>query len=153
MWCLLRALPVMIGHLIPHDSQEWELFRLLREIMNYSFLPAHSHGSVSYLELAVNDHHELFIKLFKNSNDLIPKHHNLSHYAEAIRRNGPLTQFNAMRSESKHQMAKITAILTCNFSNVPLTVARQYQLHSFAKWKEGDVHPLTDLAGVCSKRR
>lgn len=140
MWCLFRALPVMIGELIPADCEEWELYRMLSEINSLSFRPYHTIDSTHYLDYLVEEHHLLFMKLYP-AKPLTPKQHNLCHYGEAIRRNGPLTQFSAMRSEANHQLAKITAGLSCNFTNVPLTVARKYQLKAFGDWCQNKIFP------------
>lgn len=150
MWCLARVLPIIIGDFVPQDSDEMETFRLLREIMAYAFSPVHSISSTAYLDCLVEEHHILFMKLWPK-NKLTPKQHNLLHYGEAIRRNGPLTQFSAMRSESKHQLAKTTASLSCNFQNVPLTVARKYQLNSFSLWVQDQIHPQNEVQGLKRK--
>ena len=140
MWCLFRSLPVMIGESIPESSEEWDLLGLLAEITGLAFRPTHTLASTKYLDYLVEEHHTLFLKLFPN-NPLTPKQHNLCHYGEAIRLNGPLTQFSAMRSEAKHQLAKITSGLTCNFRNISLTVARKYQLVAFAEWRQNKIFP------------
>ena len=140
MWCLFRSLPVMIGESTPESSQELDLLGLLAEITVQAFRPTHTLASTKYLDYLVEEHHTLFLKLFPN-NPLTPKQHNLCHYGEAIRLNGPLTQFSAMRSEAKHQLAKITSGLTCNFRNISLTVARKYQLVAFAEWRQNKIFP------------
>ena len=140
MWCLFRTLPVMIGDYVPSGSKEWELYRLLSEITAFAFRPYHSDESTHYLDYIVEEHHMLFLRLFPGT-PLTPKQHNLCHYGEAIRRNGPLPQFSAMRSESKHQIAKNTGALTCNFRNIPVTVARKYQLKNFGDWCSDNIYP------------
>lgn len=140
MWCLFRSLPVMIGESVPDSSHEWELLRLLSEITALAFRPVHSLASTKYLDFLVEEHHTLFLQIFPDKT-LTPKQHNLLHYGEAIRLNGPLTQYSAMRSEAKHQLAKITSGLSCNFRNIPLTVARKYQLVSFSDWRQNRIFP------------
>lgn len=140
MWCFLRSLPVMIGEFIPDSCEEWELLGLLTEITGLAFRPTHSRASTKYLDYLVEEHHILFLKLFPN-NKLTPKQHNLCHYGEASRLNGALTQFLAMRSEAKHQLAKITSGLSCNYMNIPLTVARKYQIVSFGDWRQNNIFP------------
>ena len=140
MWCLLRVMPLLIGELIPNDSPEMELFRLLREVMAYSFAPIHTTATTLYLDFIVEQHHTLFQQLYPD-NPLTPKQHNLLHYGEAIRRNGPLTLYSTMRSESKHLLAKLTASSSCNFRNIPLTVSKKYQSNAFSLWFNGDIFP------------
>ena len=109
-------------------------------ITAFAVRPYHSAESSHYLDYIVEEHHMLFLRLFPGT-PLTPQQHNLCHYGEAIRRNGPLPQFSAMRSESKHQIAKITGALTCNFRNIPVTVARKYQLKNFGDWCSDNIYP------------
>lgn len=56
----------------------------------------------------------MLYKEFQEQN-LTPKHHFLIHYGEAIRRNGPLSEYWCMRFEAKHKMAKLVASASCKY--------------------------------------
>lgn len=59
--------------------------------------------------------------------NLKPKDHNMTHYAEIIRRVGPLVHLSTLRYEMKHK--ELTSIMKNknNFKNVTKTIAETYQ--------------------------
>ena len=55
----------------------------------------------------------IFIFKMYPEQSLTPKHHFLTHYGEAIRRSGPVSNYWCMRFEAKHKMAKLVASAAC----------------------------------------
>ena len=57
-----------------------------------------------------------------------PKHHYLTHYAEAIRKFGPPLSYWTGRFEAKHRVAKSTAESAKNFKNISATLSIRQQM-------------------------
>lgn len=74
-----------------------------------------------YIEL----HYKLLIKLFNAM--LKPKHHNVLHYPNTIRKTGPIIYSWMMRFEAKHQFFTRAAKNTNNFINIAKTLAKKHQ--------------------------
>ena len=66
-----------------------------------------------------------------------PKHHNLVHYAEAIRNFGPPLSYWTARYESKHRVAKNTSENAKNFKNISFTLAERQQMRMSSVYFEG----------------
>lgn len=73
----------------------------------------------------------VFVLLDSIQNDfnakLIPKLHNLLHYARIIRSMGPVVHMNTMRYESKHKVLKRIVQQSPNFENICKTIAYRHQ--------------------------
>lgn len=85
MWCLARNLPLMIGGLIPDDDEHWSLFCDLLEIIRIVFAPTVSHNQVAYLQVLIQNHHEMFKELFPDC-PIIPKMHYMIHMPRTMLR-------------------------------------------------------------------
>lgn len=142
MWCLVRILPSLIGHLVPEGCRIWAFYCILREIVDMVFSLKASESQSYYVEALITDHHALLLQLWPEQT-LTPKSHILLHYGEAMRRNGPLRLLWCMRFEAKHQIAKRVGDLTNNYRNPCLTVANQYQVSAFSVWSLNKIHPET----------
>ena len=59
-WCLIRFLPQMIGNNVPEDHEGWQLFILLRSIMDLVLSPKISIESSYVVDALVEEHHTLF---------------------------------------------------------------------------------------------
>ena len=127
MWCFVRILPVIIGPLVPRKHDHWELFLMLRDIMDIVFAPVITVGMTDYLRCLIEDHHRLFAVCYP-SQAFLPKHHFMVHYPTAILRVGPLSHIWTMRFEAKHQFAKTAMKSTFCFKNVAKTIAKRTQL-------------------------
>ena len=127
MWCLLRVLPILVGDKVPRGDQHWELFILLRRIMDVAFAREVTQSMIAHLKLYIEDHHSLFKKLFPDRN-LIPKHHFLVHYPQLIQEVGPLINCWCMRYEAKHAIGKSIANVVCNFKDISYTIAERNQI-------------------------
>ena len=85
-WCLIRLLPLMIGDLIPTDSdQNWMNFLRLVKIIEYVCAPATTLAIAGYLEILIDEHHSSFKELYPHR-PLTPKFHHMVHYPEWIQR-------------------------------------------------------------------
>ncbi|XP_013413276.1 uncharacterized protein LOC106175700 [Lingula anatina] len=126
MWCLVRYLPLMIGHMVDENNEYWQLLIVLLKCMDIIFSPTVTLGEKFYLKELIRDHHNYFLALFPHRH-LKPKHHFMVHYPMVIRKIGPLVHFWTMRFEGKHNFFKRIAHVTCNFKNIPKTMALRHQ--------------------------
>ena len=83
MWCLLRLLPLMIGHKIPPTNRRWQNFLLLLEIVDYTLAPVLSQDHVAYLHMIIEEHHRGFAELYPSCT-ITPKLHYMVHYPQWI---------------------------------------------------------------------
>jgi len=118
--------PLLIGDLIPVGCQYWEIYTTLRLILDIVMNSDLSISDIGKLKLLTQE----FLQLYKilTGNHLKPKFHHLTHYATAILRDGPLRKYWSMTFEANHRYFKKYMQLSCNFRNVPKTVASKYQL-------------------------
>lgn len=126
-WCLVRALPFLVNDMVPDDDIHLKLISSLLHIMTTVFSPSFTLEELEYLHSIIKDHLHFFSSLFPEHN-LINKHHNLLHYAESIKQNGPLTDYWCMRYEAKHYQLKQRASTCRNFKNIIKTIAEQHQI-------------------------
>jgi hypothetical protein len=128
MTLLIRALPVMIGDLIPTDRMEWtallNLKKMERLLSKKSFDITVDRAA---LELSIQSFH---MNLQELGVSVTPKAHYLIHASNAISKFGPLHGVSSMRFESKHCDVQ-TADLNCK-KNVPKTLA----IHSMLKFAQ-----------------
>lgn len=88
-WCLMRVLPLIIGHLVPPNNQFWGLFLDLSDLLEVVFAPVVYESTARHLSLSV----ENFLRHWKlvfPQESLTPKAHFLVHYPTALRKYGPL---------------------------------------------------------------
>lgn len=136
MWCLIQALPFLVGDRVDRSNEYWHLFILLREICSIIFAPVVTTGLAVFLKQVIIDHHLLFKKLY--SRNLIPKHHFMTHYARLICSFGPISQLWCMRFEGKHNPFKRHAHVVCNFKNIAKTLAYKHQVQQLTNFKIRD---------------
>ena len=136
MWCLLQALPFLVGDHIDPNNEYWHLFILLREICSIIFAPVVTTGLSVLLKQVVIDHHLLFKKLYNRN--LIPKHHFMTHYARLMCLFGPISQLWCMRFEGKHNPFKRHAHIVCNFKNIAKTLAYKHQVQQLTHFRMSD---------------
>lgn len=84
MWTLARMLPVMIGHLVPEDIQQWIHYLQLLDIVDLIFSPIMRPGVPGYLEVLIEENLEDFIEIY--SSPMIPKMHYLIHIPRFLSR-------------------------------------------------------------------
>lgn len=136
MWCLMQALPFLIGDLVSEKSQHWHLFILLREICSIVFAPVVTYGLAVFLKQLVIEHHTLFKKLYDRN--LIPKHHFMIHYSRMMVMFGPISRMWCMRFESKHNPLKKHAHVVGNFKNISKTLSYKHQIQQMYSFKFGE---------------
>jgi len=79
MLCFVKYFGVVIGDLIPVDNEFWQLYILLREILDIVLSKTLAKGTASLLNHLIYEHNKLYIKL--KEDNLKPKFHHLLHYA------------------------------------------------------------------------
>lgn len=126
MLCLVKNLPLMIGHLIPPGDEVWELFLSLKKITEIAVSDKFEVSTPDALEVEIEDylmtHSDLFPNNFK------PKHHFLIHYPNTMKVVGPLWNLSCMRGEQKNQEGKQAARSANSRKNIAHTVALRHQL-------------------------
>lgn len=140
MWCLMRVFPFLVNDKVD-DDEHLQLILLLNRIMEIVFSPKVTISILPYMQELINDHHQLFKKLFPDVN-FINKHHHLTHYCDCIKMSGPLRNVWCMRFEAKHNVFKKHAIVCANFKNLPKTMTRLCQISQCAFWGVKDLLPL-----------
>lgn len=100
--CFGRHLDVMISDLVPIDSEIWQIYILLRKVIEIVILKY-----AILLTTLITEHHQLYSKLF-NTN-LKPKHQHLLYYPYITKKVGAVSHLWSMRFESKHRESKLTA--------------------------------------------
>ena len=76
---------LMIGDKVPETDSRWLNFLRLLEIIDVLFAPVLSNNLVAYLHLLIEEHHQLFTKLYPSCN-ITPKIHYMVHYPHWITR-------------------------------------------------------------------
>lgn len=124
--CLSRHLGVLIGDLVPINSEFWQLYILLRQIIQIVTLKSIQPGYILLLKTLITEHHELYLKLFQTN--LKPKYHHLLHYPYIMSKVGPLSHLWSMRYESKHRKSKLTAHSITSRKNISYSLSVKHQL-------------------------
>ena len=91
MIALSRALPFLIGDMIPVEDDHWHLFLVLLKICAIALSPTCTQHNIAYLRVLIEEYLFEFSQLYPNEN-MRPKHHYMVHYASQIERLGPLIQ-------------------------------------------------------------
>jgi len=108
MWCFVRCFGLMIGDLVPTESEFLKLYILLKKIHDLSTSRSIGLECQHLLKMLISEHHSLYLKLTKIN--LKPKCHHLIHYPYIMEQVGPLINIWSMRFEAKHKESKIAAI-------------------------------------------
>lgn len=124
--CLLLFLPVLIGDFVPHSDKVWQVYLLFVEVLNIILSHEISQGGCEYLNSITQEFLMQYQIVF--SKTLKPKHHHLTHYVSSIFAIGPLRSFWSMTFEARHKFFKTTAHSSCNFRNIPKSLAYRFQL-------------------------
>uniref|UniRef100_A0A147BPB1 Uncharacterized protein n=1 Tax=Ixodes ricinus TaxID=34613 RepID=A0A147BPB1_IXORI len=126
-WCLFRLFPQIFASSIPEGNEHWEVYLLLREVVDIVLADELPAQSLSYLEVKIQEFLRAFVACYP-SVQLIPKLHYLIHYPRMISLFGPLKQVWCMRFEAKHQYFKNIAARVKNYKNICKTLAERHQL-------------------------
>ncbi|XP_077275930.1 uncharacterized protein LOC143904844 [Temnothorax americanus] len=133
MLCFVRYFGLMLGDLVPDDTESWYLYLKLKSIIDIVTTPYVNLRSLSYLSVLISEHHEKYLTVFPQAT-LKPKHHYMLHYSEVMRRVGPLWSVCCLRWEAKHRPLKQAAHATNSRRNLPLTLAIKHQLNLCARF-------------------
>ncbi|KAE9525990.1 hypothetical protein AGLY_013932 [Aphis glycines] len=120
MLCLTKYLRLIIGDLIPEQSELWLLYIILKKILDIVL------EEIILLQTLILEHHELYLRL--SHSNLKPKHHHMVHYPLIISQSGPLSHHWCMRFEAKHKKLKETANYITSKKNITLTLSLKQQL-------------------------
>lgn len=120
LWCFAKYLGLIIGDLVPKDSEIWELYIILNKILN--IVTAESIGPDCHIILKslIDEHHQLYMKVMDTN--LKPKHHHLLHYPMVMKKVGPLINIWSMRYEAKHREFKTAAQAITSRKNICYTL-------------------------------
>lgn len=88
MSCLTKYLGLIIGDLIPEQSELWLLYIILEKILDIVLCKWVKRGEITLLQTLIKEHHELYLRL--SHSNLKPKHHHMVHYPLIISQSGPL---------------------------------------------------------------
>lgn len=98
------------------------------------------------LENAISEHLTFVKTVFQTT--LLPKHHNLLHYASVTRLVGPVVHMSTMRYEAKHKAFTDQIKLTNNFMNIGQYISlRNQQLSALTK-KYGNIVRIGKLNSI-----
>jgi hypothetical protein len=104
MSCFMRYLSLIVGDLVPGDSKFWQVYTILRQIVDIAFNKTIKLKDINLLKVLISEHHELYMQVFNTH--LKPKHHHMIHYPMIIQKSGPLSMMWYMRFEAKHKQFK-----------------------------------------------
>lgn len=156
MWLLAQVLPLILSKLVSTESQHWDCFSSLLEIMGIAFSAQVSLETVVYLKTAIKRHLLLFKSVYPDA-PIIPKQHFLVHLPSQILKFGPLIRSWCMRFEGKHAYFKELAKKIKNFKNIPFSLANKNQKIVCAEHitvdGKGEVSPLFGLEIVLGKNK
>lgn len=125
MMCLMKNLPVIIGHLIPEDSEHWHLIILLHQIVICETEKYCQFQSDDWLESMISEYLATLQKLFPGHFKI---NHLLIHHAKVMRMLGPLWHVGSMIFERKHKPGKVAARVSISRRNTCYTIALKGQL-------------------------
>ena len=116
MWLLAITLPLLIGDLIPEDSEVWDLYLLLLRICSIAVSWEIDLDTIAYMRVLIEEHHTKF-KLIYSDKPFTPKMHYMVHNPSQILNYGPLICSWTMRHEAKLSVIK-KAAKHGNFKNI-----------------------------------
>lgn len=140
---LMRALPCLIydrlNQLTDKDvlADLKNLVFLHLKILSIIFSTEIPESMIQTLEQLLVEHHLLFFATFPEASK-INKLHQVLHYYNIIKKNGPCRFYNTCRFENKHQFFKKKAQCTNNFLNLTKTLSTTYSYDLLYKFKYGD---------------
>ncbi|XP_034253504.1 uncharacterized protein LOC117652584 [Thrips palmi] len=126
MYTFIRIFGVLVKDMVPEGDRYYKLYLLLHDILSLVKAKALSKYASDLIEVAVKEHHELYMILTKE--DLKPKHHFLIHYFRLFLLFGCFGPLSTTRFEGKHKLLKSTSNVCSSRQNLPVTVAIKQQL-------------------------
>ncbi|KAJ8666194.1 hypothetical protein QAD02_007856 [Eretmocerus hayati] len=138
MWCLIRALPLLLREKVDEDDDHVELIILLLRVMEIVFAPKLPPPISPYQEDLYQEFLLQFQTLFEDINFINKLHHG-QHTRACIEWSGPLEAFDCAAFERKHEELKMRARTVHNFKNPPKTLVRVSQCIQSSRWSSGKV--------------
>lgn len=126
MIVFVRYFGLLIGRYIPAEDPIWQLYVLLRKILDIVMALRIYDYTYHKLDSVVTEFNTLYLLL--TDDKLKPKNHFMTHYADMMKRFGPLRPIWSMRFEAKHRTSKSVARSTATRVNTTKTVAIRHQL-------------------------
>ncbi|XP_065226772.1 uncharacterized protein LOC135850010 [Planococcus citri] len=126
MSSFMKNCGLLIGNLIPVGDPHWEIYVLLKKIIDIVLCPAYYRDLIDYFKVIIEEYLETLQDVFPGS--IKPKHHFLTHYPRVMESVGPLWKCSSIRYESKHRVGKITSRAAICRINVCRTIAIKNQL-------------------------
>lgn len=123
--CLLINLPFILHKHRDKLRIIWECVATLLRIIEIVYSEDLKDSDIDRLEIEIQQHLQSIQTHFKQP--LLPKHHNMTHYAHVIRIMGPLIFMSMFRFERKHKILKDFARQTNNYMNIYKTLATRHQ--------------------------
>lgn len=132
MLCLVRYFSLIVGKLIPVDIEIWELYIMLRKIIDICCAKKIQPECSHLLNNIIAQHNRLFLLFSKSI--LKPKFHILTHYGNLLIKNGPLILTSLIWFEGKHKVLKALAnSIPCRI-NVGHILANKLQLQMASRY-------------------
>ncbi len=128
MWCLLRFLPLIVGHKVSVEDSKWEVLLKLLDSSHHICAPSIYRHEVAIMEECITDFISSFQVEFPDQ-ALKPKLHYMSHYPQQTLQFGPLTHCWTLRFEGKHSYFKSINRINKNKVNICKTLAHRHQMH------------------------
>ncbi|CAH0384090.1 unnamed protein product [Bemisia tabaci] len=141
---LVTHLGLLIGDKVSPDDKHWELYLILREIVDIVLAPSYQEKRFDQLDTLVEFHNNLFIEL--SNEGLKNKFHHLVHYKSHIKKFGPLIHLWVMRLEAKHQPSKAAANVILSRRNISHSLGLKSQLQVMNAIVNGSKNPVTAVS-------
>lgn len=125
MKTFLLSAGLIIGDLIPHNNEFWEIFIYLRKILQIILRKSIDLKMIFNLDNYIQKHHALFLKKYVK---LKPKFHFMTHYPSILKKIGPIANIMTLRYESKHRLSKLSADVVASRVNITRTLSIKHQL-------------------------
>ena len=125
MLCFTRYFGLIVGDLIPEEDADWQLYKVLRCIIDIVTSPQLVLPDIKRLKKLITDLNKLFIDLYGY---LKPKFHFFTHYPRILAMNGPCKNFWSMRFESRHTEVKANAEASKSQKNPLVTITTKQLL-------------------------
>lgn len=102
--CFTKFLGIFIRDLVPEYDKFWQLYILLRQILDIILAKALARDDSLVLNHLIHEHNKLYIELARGT--LKPKYHHLLHYVMVFQMSGPFVHYSSMHFEAKHRSLK-----------------------------------------------
>lgn len=125
LYFIMVHLPFIFAEFKAQLNEIWEAVGSLLNVIQIVYSDKICDYDISELNENIKTHYKWLCERFHKA--LIPKHHIVLHYPNAIKKVGPLKSNWMMRFEAKHKFFTLAAKQTNNFVNIAKTLARKHQ--------------------------